>query len=133
MTVSEWINDGAYERMKVTLTKYERNRGSDLDKDIYHDTLVKMLSKEEYADPTQRGYDNYCFMAYRINVIRDMQYPRRARTTYVDDMTPYQSPEEDGDAWWIFDAVRREFGEEGVTRLVEGDDEEIIKWLQMNV
>lgn len=133
MTVHEWINDGAYERMKVTLTKYERNRGRDLDEDIFHDTLAKMLPKENYSDSTQRGYDNYCFMAYRINVIRDMQYPRRARTTYVDDMTPYQSPEEDGDAWWIYDAVRREFGAEGVKRLTEGDGDDIIKWLRMNV
>lgn len=132
MTVHEWIGDGAYERMKVTLTKYERNRGRDLDEDIYHDTLTKMLAKDTYSDPTPRGYDNYCFMAYRINVIREMQYPRRARTTYTDDMTPYQSVEEDGDAWWIFDAVGREFGEEGVLRLVEGDDD-ILNWLRENM
>ena len=132
MTAREWIETGGYERMKVTLTKYERNRGRDLDDDIYHDTLTKMLMKEKYADPTPRGYDNYCFMAYRINVMREMQYPRRARTTYTDDMTPYQSVEEDGDAWWIFDAVEREFGEEGVQRLFDCD-EEIINWLRENM
>lgn len=132
MTVHEWIGGGAYERMKVTLTKYERNRGRELDEDIYHDTLTKMLYKDEYSDPTQRGYDNYCFMAYRINVIREMQYPRRARTTYTDDMTPYQTPEEDGGTWWIYDAVGREFGEEGVLRLVDGDDD-IFNWVRENM
>lgn len=132
MTAREWIETGGYERMRVILTRFERNRKSDLDEDIYHDTLTKMLAKDTYSDPTQRGYDNYCFMAYRINVMREMQYPRRARTTYVEDMTPYQSPEEDGDIWWIYDAVEREFGEEGVGRLLDGDDE-IMNWLRENM
>lgn len=132
MTVHEWLQLDGYERMKVTLTKYERNRGRELDEDIYHDTLTKMLAKDTYADPTPRGYDNYCFMAYRINVIREMQYPRRARTTYTDDMTPYQTHEEDGDIWWVYDAVKREFGEEGVLRLVEGDDD-IFNWVRQNM
>lgn len=132
MTAREWIETGGYERMRVILTRFERNRKSDLDEDIYHDTLTKMLAKDTYSDPTQRGYDNYCFMAYRINVMREMQYPRRARTTYVEDMTPYQYPDEDGDAWWIFCAVEREFGEEGVGRLLDGDVE-IMNWLRENM
>lgn len=134
MTVREWIENGGYERMKAALTRYEINRDGDFDEDIFHSTLTKMLMKEKYADTTQQGYNNYCFKAYKTNVMRELQYPRRSRTTYVDDITPYQSVEDDGDVWWVYDAVEREFGKDGLNRLLNGiHDDDIINWLKMNV
>lgn len=134
MTVQEWMQDGGYERMRQTLARYETNRDGDFDEDIFHSTLTKMLQKKKYADTTMQGYDNYCFKAYKTNVMRELQYPRNSRTVYVDDITPYQTGHNDGEDWLAYDAMKNEFGEERLNALIEGyNDNEILNWLKKNV
>lgn len=90
MTVDEYIEQ-AYDRMKAHLKRFAEGRGLLWSEDIFHDTLLKMRAIEqkkggEMDDNTERGLDNYLFMAYRTNALRELQYPRVSRTTYTDQL-----------------------------------------------
>lgn len=91
MTINEWTKGGYY-RMKETLQKYCTHKGLTFDEDVYHLTLLKMLEKERsegLRDNSQAGIDNYLFRAFTTNTLREMQYPRVARTIYTDDISKY--------------------------------------------
>ena len=89
MTVDDYI-DEAYDRMKQHLQRFCEGRGLIWSEDIYHDTILKMRDIEQrqggMKDSPVKGLDNYLFMAYRTNALRELQYPRVSRTTYTDQL-----------------------------------------------
>ena len=89
MKVDEYIEQ-AYDRMKAHIKRFAEGRGLLWSEDIFHDTLLKMRQIEQRKgkmdDDTERGLDNYLFMAYRTNALRELQYPRIAKTTYTDQL-----------------------------------------------
>lgn len=102
MRVDDYI-DKAYDRMKQHIRRFAEGRGLIWSEDIYHDTLLKMRQIEEKKggkmdDDTERGLDNYLFMAYRTNALRELQYPRIARTTYTDKLPEREEAEYDEDS-----------------------------------
>ena len=100
MTVDDYIKV-AYDRMKAHIQKFCDGRGLIWSEDIYHDTILKMRDIEQrqggMKDPTVKGMDNYLFMAYRTNALRELQYPRVSRTTYTDNLPESQEESEDAD------------------------------------
>lgn len=101
MKVDKYI-EIAYDRMKQHIRRFAEGRGLPFSEDIYHDTLLKMRQIEEKKggkmdDDTERGLDNYLFMAYRTNALRELQYPRIARTTYTDQLPEREEAEYDED------------------------------------
>lgn len=101
MKVDEYI-EIAYDRMKQHIKRFAEGRGLIWSEDVFHDTLLKMRAIEdkkggEMDDNTERGLDNYLFMAYRTNALRELQYPRVARTTYTDQLPEREEVEYDED------------------------------------
>ena len=98
MTVDEYIEQ-AYDRMKAHLKRFADGRGLLWSEDIFHDTLLKMRQIEQRKgkmdDDTEKGFDNYLFMAYRTNALRELQYPRVSRTIYTDNFS--ERPDIDDD------------------------------------
>lgn len=100
MKVDEYI-EIAYDRMKQHIRRFAEGRGLIWSEDIYHDTLLRMRQIEEKKggmnDDSERGLDNYLFMAYRTNALRELQYPRIARTNYTDQLPEREEAEYDDD------------------------------------
>lgn len=136
MTINEWSKHG-YERMRRKLTCYANSRGEEFDDDIYHLTLLKTLEIERNQgrlhDSSEQGIDNYIFIAYKLNSLRDKQYPRVARTTYCDDLSIFDKAIDDGDNIYI--ALCNEFGCGRIDAIVDGNrpmDDEIKEYIYKN-
>ena len=52
--------------------------------DVFHSTLLKVLEKRNLSDMTDDGIINYIFMAFKINTLREQQYPYVARRIQMD-------------------------------------------------
>lgn len=52
--------------------------------DVFHSTLLKVLEKKTLSDMTDDGIINYIFMAFKINTLREQQYPYVARRIPMD-------------------------------------------------
>lgn len=74
-----------YNKIKSTLQKYCNNQRIDFDDDVFHSTLVKVLEKRHLKDMSDQGILNYIFMAFKINTLREKQYPYIARRVVLDE------------------------------------------------
>lgn len=129
MTIEEWSVEG-YGRMRRRLERYCRFRGRQLDEDVFHLTLLRMIEREREAglrDNSRQGIDNYLFVAYRVNEIRERQYPRNSRTELSGDLAAkYDRAEEEDDG--IYLAACERFGNVLVDKVLDGaevDDGEL--------
>lgn len=128
MTIEEWSVSG-YARMRKRLERYCRFRGRALDEDVFHLTLLRMIEREREAglrDNSRQGIDNYLFVAYKVNEIRERQYPRNSRTELSADLTEYDRAEEEDDG--IYLAACERFGNVLVDKVLDGaevDDGEL--------
>ena len=59
--------------------------------DVFHSTLLKVLEKKTLSDMTPEGILNYLFMAFKINTLREQQYP------YVARRIPMEAPPDRAD------------------------------------
>lgn len=59
--------------------------------DVFHSTLLKVLEKRNLSDMTDDGIINYIFMAFKINTLREQQYP------YVARRIPMEAPPDRAD------------------------------------
>ena len=129
MTIEEWSVSG-YARMRKRLERYCRFRGMSLDEDVFHLTLLRMIEREREVglkDSTRQGIDNYLFVAYRINEIRERQYPRNSRTELSADLAAKYDRAEDEDEG-IYLAACERFGNVLVDKVLDGaevDDGEL--------
>jgi len=98
MRFDEYI-EKSYDRMKQHIKRFAEGRKLPWDEDVFHDTLLKIRNIEQrqgkMADDTEKGFDNYLFMAYRTNALRELQYPRVSRTIYTDNFS--ERPDIDDD------------------------------------
>lgn len=68
-----------YDRLKTKMVKYCVSKGVVFDEDVYSDTILKIhdkIEKEGMTDETENGYENYIFMSFRTNILRERQYSR---------------------------------------------------------
>ena len=78
-----------YESLKQHLIKYCKHRGLEWNDDVYHSTLLRVLERGKLKDMTPEGILNYIFMSFKINSLRELQYPYVARRVYTDNPPDY--------------------------------------------
>lgn len=121
MTIEEWSERG-YSRMHERIDKYCIHRHHRrIDEDVWQHTLLRVLEKERatgLADNSAEGIDNYVFMAYKINAMRETQYPRVSRTTLTDDIGQYDREDESADDLYL--ECAEVFGTDLVDKVIDG-------------
>lgn len=78
-----WAGEN-YEAQKRKFQSYCFNKHILFSEDILHHTIIKVHDKIEKTgmkDPTPKGFDDYLFLAFKNNIIREKQY---ARNTHRD-------------------------------------------------
>lgn len=76
-----WINKN-YEEQKSKLKAFCNDKNYNWDEDIFADTYLKIyekIIKYGIKDDSDKGFDNYLFISYKINTIRDKQYARNQK------------------------------------------------------
>lgn len=74
----EWINKN-YDSQKKKLQSFCNDKNYDWDEDIFCDTYLKVyekILKNGMLDSSDNGFDNYTFLAFKINTMRNKQYAR---------------------------------------------------------
>lgn len=77
----KWINDN-YQFQKDKLTAFCNDKSYEFDEDIFCMTYLKVyekILKYGIKDDTEKGYDNYMFISFKINTMRDKQYAAVAK------------------------------------------------------
>ena len=77
----KWINDN-YQIQKDKLLAFCNDKKYDFDEDIFSDTYLKIydkILKYGIKDDSDKGFDNYMFISFKINTIRDRQYARNQK------------------------------------------------------
>lgn len=77
----KWFNEN-YIYLKTKMTSYCTDRGYDFDEDVFSDTMLKMyekILKSGIQDPSEKGMENYFFISFKTNIIREKQYSRNTR------------------------------------------------------
>lgn len=73
----KWIGEN-YHQQKKKMRSYCWDKDIVWDEDSFESTIVKCYNLIErqgkMKDNTEKGMDNYFFMAFRMNIIRDKQY-----------------------------------------------------------
>lgn len=103
------------------------------DEDIFSDTVLKVaekIAKRGLKDDTDKGFENYLFKSFKINMLREKQYSRNAKRdnniediaalwrTYADsnlessDEKIKSDLKQDFSVLYIANKVIEEFGEE---------------------
>lgn len=76
-----WINKH-YQEQKNKLIAFCNDKHYTFNEDIFCDTYLKVYEKiYKYGikDDTDKGFENYMFIAFKINTLREGQYSRNAR------------------------------------------------------
>lgn len=77
----QWMNLNYY-KQKYKLMAFCADKNLKWDEDIFCDTYLKIFEKiKKYGikDDTESGFDNYTFMSFKTNVIREGQYARNQK------------------------------------------------------
>lgn len=77
----KWINDN-YDAQKRKLQAFCHDKHYTFDEDIYCDTYLKVYDKIKrtgIADDSEKGFENYLFISFKINTLREAQYSRNSR------------------------------------------------------
>ena len=77
----KWINQN-YDKQKSKLKAFCADKNYDWDEDIFCDTYLKIFEKilkNGIKDDSDSGFDNYTFMSFKINMLRDKQYARNLK------------------------------------------------------
>ena len=77
----KWINDN-YQFQKDKLQAFCNDKKYEFDEDIFSDTYLKIydkILKYGIKDDSDKGFDNYMFISFKINTIRDRQYARNQK------------------------------------------------------
>ena len=77
----KWINDN-YQIQKDKLIAFCNDKNYEWDEDIFSDTYLKIyekILKYGIKDETDKGFDNYMFMSFKVNTLREKQYARNQK------------------------------------------------------
>lgn len=76
-----WINRN-YEEQKSKLKAFCADKNYEWDEDIFCDTYLKIyekILKDKLKDDSDKGFDGYFFMSFKINTMRKKQYAAVAK------------------------------------------------------
>lgn len=85
----KWVNEN-YDCLKAKMKAYCANQKKTFDEDIFQDTIVKIYDKIEkhgIKDSTEQGFLNYFFLSFKNNTLRESQYSRNQKKSYVEDIS----------------------------------------------
>lgn len=77
----QWVNNN-YEYLKQHHQAYCLNTRQNWDEDIFCDTYLKIyekIRKDGIKDDSDRGFECYFFMAFKMNTKRETQYSRNTK------------------------------------------------------
>lgn len=77
----QWINDN-YDAQKRKLQAFCHDKHYDWNEDIFQDCIVKIYNKilkSKLVDETDKGFEGYMFISFKINTLREAQYSRNSR------------------------------------------------------
>ena len=77
----KWMSEN-YDAQKQKLLAFCNDKHYTFNEDIFCDTYMKIydkISKYGIKDCTDKGFDNYTFISFKINTMREGQYSRNAR------------------------------------------------------
>lgn len=77
----KWINKN-YEEQKSKLKAFCNDKKFNWDEDIFCSTYLKIydkIMKCGIKDDSDKGFDNYLFISFKTNTIRDKQYARNQK------------------------------------------------------
>ena len=83
-----------YNEIKDHLLKYCKHRGLEWSDDVFHSTLLRVLERGRLKDMTPEGILNYIFMSFKINSLRELQYPYVARRVLTDNPPDYSDSDD---------------------------------------
>lgn len=85
-----WIGEN-YEQQRLKFQRYCSHKHQQYDEDIFADTILKVaekISKRGLKDDTEKGFENYLFKSFKINMLREKQYSRNAkRDNSIEDVS----------------------------------------------
>ena len=76
-----WINKN-YEEQQQKLKAFCNDKKYEWDEDIFQDCIIKIYNKilkSKLVDDSDKGFDGYFFMSFKINTIRKNQYAAVAK------------------------------------------------------
>lgn len=71
-----------YERLMDKMQRYCQGKNVLFDEDIFGDTVLKIyekIAKDGIDDSTDAGFENYFFISFKTNMIRERQYSRNQK------------------------------------------------------
>lgn len=74
----KWIANN-YDQLKSKYSKFCYNKHYVFDEDIFADLPIKvyeLIQKKGISDATDSGFDNYCFKAFKNNLLNEKRYSR---------------------------------------------------------
>lgn len=77
----KWINDN-YQIQKDKLVAFCNDKKYEFDEDIFSDTYLKIydkILKYGIKDDSDKGFDNYMFISFKVNTLREKQYARNQK------------------------------------------------------
>lgn len=77
----KWINDN-YKSQKDKLIAFCNDKKYEWNEDIFCDTYLKIYEKILKCginDDSDKGFDNYMFISFKINTLREAQYSRNQK------------------------------------------------------
>ena len=76
-----WISQH-YQEQKTKLSAFCRDKQYKFDEDIFSDTYIKVydkILKHGIKDDSEKGFDNYTFISFKVNTMREGQYSRNQK------------------------------------------------------
>lgn len=79
-----WISQH-YQAQKNKLMAFCKDKQYKFDEDIFCDTYLKIydkIMKHGIKDDSDKGFDNYTFISFKVNTMRESQYSRNQKRDY---------------------------------------------------
>lgn len=72
-----------YDRLRDKMQRYCKSKNMAYDEDIFGDTVLKIydkISRDGIEDSTDAGFENYFFMSFKTNLLRERGYSRNQKS-----------------------------------------------------
>lgn len=80
----QWFST-KYEHLKNKYYKFCQEKSYEWDEDVFSDTYLKVyekILKSGLKDPSDKGFDGYFFISFKMNLKRSKQYCRHTKRDY---------------------------------------------------
>ena len=83
-----WVGEH-HDELQYRYKKFCSNHRLIYDDDVFSDTILKcynLIEKNGINDDSEKGYDDYLFVAFRNNLKREKQYSRNAKKKEIENV-----------------------------------------------